>query len=336
LAGIVCGLGIPTVLSHPVRAKENDPENEETLDESYLVMGLTGMARAQGWFDAHWGAGILAGYYLCRENPLRNATKAAIKRQLDAVVRKRPGQFVPFSRERSDEALIGEVPKALHPAIEGGLRAHGHAVIFASLSTKALREVPQMAQPAIIQGLCGLSHQIAKGRPQAPLDPMYVYPDSNAMVQATLDNLLRFKDLLGRPSVRRPNFTHMVTHTEALLNLESMGYRELAEMGHAGQKTHISPSVPTFDASEVEVQCTATLEGVSSPEFWNDNTNQERWNRKWNVNDNPNGDWIAAGHLFKVLYSYHRLIKHIPDKKKIELCSSILLERYVDPSVQGG
>jgi hypothetical protein len=115
-----------------------------------------------------------------------------------------------------------------------------------------------------------------------------------------------------------------------------MGYSELAKMGHAGQKIHISPVVPTFDASEAEVQSAVTLAELTSPEFWNDITNQERWMRKWNMEDNPNGDWIAAGHLFKVLYSYHRLIERASDKKKIELCSSILLERYVNPTVQGG
>ena len=54
------------------------------LDDYYLVKGLTGMVRADGWFDAHWGAGVLAGYYLCRENRLEGQTVAGIKRQLDS------------------------------------------------------------------------------------------------------------------------------------------------------------------------------------------------------------------------------------------------------------
>jgi len=46
--------------------------------------------------------------------------------------------------------------------------------------------------------------------------------------------------------------------------------------------------------------------------------------------------WIAKGHLFKVLYSYHRLVRRIHDLEKVKLCSRILLERYLNPSVQGG
>ncbi len=64
--------------------------------------------------------------------------------------------------------------------------------------------------------------------------------------------------------------------------------------------------------------------------------NQNRWRRKWNATHNRNGDWIAAGHLFKVLYSYHRLIGRMEDKEKVQLCSRILLERYMNPDVQGG
>ena len=70
--------------------------------------------------------------------------------------------------------------------------------------------------------------------------------------------------------------------------------------------------------------------------YWENETNQAQWNRMWNATDNRNGYRIAAGHLFKVLYSYHRLIRRIEDKAKVRLCSMILLERYVNPNVQGG
>ncbi len=353
LTGIVAGLGISSGLPQLVHAKDADQAGDVTLDESYLVKGLTGMARAKTWFDAHWGAGVLAGYYLCRENSLGSKTTAAIKKQLDTVIRLRAPQFVSLPDERIDEALIDEVPKALRPAIEGGLRAHGHAVIFASLATKALRDAPQMAQPTLIENLCGLSRQIAKNKPQASRDPTFVYAESQEMIEATFDSLMRFKELIGHPSVRRPNFTHMVTHAEALFNLESMGYRDLAKFGHAGQQTHIGAPVPTFDDlgpedKQTEVQPPSTLANPSTfadpstltkvmdAEFWSDKTNQERWSRKSNITDNPNGDWIAAGHIFKVLYSFHRLIARVADQEKVKVCSEILLERYVNPDVQGG
>ncbi len=169
-AGIIGGLGIPGVIADSARAAETESSNGAALDDSYLVRGLTGMVRAEGWFDAHWGAGVLAGYYLCRDNHLGEATTLGIKSQLDTVIRLRAAQFAPLAKEPADRALIEEVPKALLPAMQGGLRAHGHAVIFTSLSVKALRDVPHMAQPALVKRLCGLSHQIAKIRPQPPVN----------------------------------------------------------------------------------------------------------------------------------------------------------------------
>ncbi len=72
-------------------------------------------------------------------------------------------------------------------------------------------------------------------------------------------------------------------------------------------------------------------EGVISEGYWENEQNQKQWNKAWNVKTNPNGNGIAFGHLFKVLYSYHRLIRlvgHIKDEEKVRLSSQILLERF--------
>ena len=73
-----------------------------------------------------------------------------------------------------------------------------------------------------------------------------------------------------------------------------------------------------------------------SKDSWNDGRNEELWRRKWSERNYPNGYWVAFGHLFKVLYSYHRLVGQVEDKEKVKLCSRIHLERYINPAVQGG
>lgn len=335
-AGILAGLSIPGVFEDSGNAAQPESGKGIALDDSYLVKGLTGMVRANGWFSAHWGACVLAGYYLCRDNPLGEETTLGIKKQLDAVIESQAAQFAPLAEEPADKALIEEVPEALLPAVQDGLRAHGHAAIFASLSVKALRDVPQMAQPAIIRGLCGLSRQIARKPPEKPTGSETSYADTQAMIEALFDSLARFKGLLGRPSIRRPNFTHMVTHTEALMNLELLGYPDLARAGYLGHHAHIGAPVPEVDPGTAVSADRASLEAVMSQGYWTDKRNTERWNRKWAMPENPNGYWVAFGHLFKVLYSYHRLISRVADKEKVKLCSMILLERYMNPEVQGG
>jgi hypothetical protein len=331
-AGILGGLGIGGF----AEASGSEKSSRASLDDSYLEKGLVGMARSKGWFNAHLGAAVLAGYYMCKENQLSNGTVAGIKKQLDALIQIHETQFTPFPKMAADKSLIEEVPTALAPAVEGGLRAHGHAVIYTALSTKALRDAPHMAVSPIVKRLCDHNGVIAKKKPAQP-KVRTDYTDTQAMVEALFDSLMRFKPLLGRPTVRRPNFTHMTTHTEALISLEALGYPKLTKTGQLGHQAHIGEPVPEFDPKEHPLEKRrVSLEGVMSEDYWENEENQKQWNKAWNVKTNPNGYWIAFGHLFKVLYSYHRLIGRIKDKEKVRLCSQILLERYINPNVQGG
>ncbi len=86
----------------------------------------------------------------------------------------------------------------------------------------------------MIEPLCNLSRKIAGRLPERLEDKQDFesYSLTQDMINATLDSLVRFKELLGRPSIGIPNFTHVVTLTEVLMNLEDMGYPELARAGH--------------------------------------------------------------------------------------------------------
>jgi hypothetical protein len=193
-----------------------------------------------------------------------------------------------------------------------------------------------MAIRPLITRLCAHNSEIAKMKPAQP-EVHFDYADAQAMVEALFESFVRFKPLLGRPTVRRPNFTHMTTHTEALMTLEAIGYSKLAKIGQSGQQAHISEPVPEFDPKEHPfMKSRVSLAEVMSEGYWEGEENQRQWNKAWDAKTNPNGYWVAFGHLFKMLYSYHRLIGCIKDKEKVRLCSEILLERYVNPNIQGG
>lgn len=335
-AGIIGGLAIPGVFDGVVEATDNDQSSGVSLDDSYLEIGLIGMARSKGWFNAHLGAAVLAGYYMCKENRFGDAIVASIKKQLDALIKAHETQFTPFRNLAADKALIEDVPVALGPAVKGGLRAHGHAVIYTALSVRALRDAPHMADTRLIKLLCAHNGQIAKKTPAKPA-VRDDYADTQAMIEALFDSLARFKPLLGRPTVRRPNFTHMTTHTEALMTVESLGYSDLAKTGQLGHQAHIGEPVPDFDPAEHPLdERRSTLADVMSEDYWENEEDQKLWNKPWDEKKNPNGYWLAFGHLFKLLYSYHRLIGRIQDKEKTRLVSRVLLERTVNPNVQGG
>ncbi|WP_372720628.1 hypothetical protein [Novipirellula sp.] len=336
-AGIIGGLGIPGLFDGVVEAADdNETTTKSSLDESYLELGLIGMARSNGWFNAHLGAAVLAGYYMCNENRFSDAIVDSVKKQLDALIATHREQFSPFENVSGAIPFIEDVPRSLNAAVQGGLRAHGHAVIYTALSVRALRDVPHMADPRLIKLLCGHNGQIAQKTPSQPR-VFSEYADTQAMIEALFDSLARFEPLVGRPTVRRPNFTHMTTHTEALMSLDAMGYTELAKAGQRGHQAHIDEPVPDFNPAEHPLdERESTLADIMNEDFWQDEDNQKQWNGPWNVKKNPNGYWLAFGHLFKVLYSYHRLIGRIQDKDKVALCSRVLLERCVNPEVQGG
>jgi len=193
-----------------------------------------------------------------------------------------------------------------------------------------------MAYPAIIDGIGRQTASIAKVRPKRPKGEPGAYRDTQAMIEATFDSLLRFERLVGRPGIHRPNFTHIVTHTEALARLETMGHGGLARRGHVGHRVHIDNKVPEVGQAEVHDRSEVTLPGILHTGFWEDPKLQALWHESWNRRSNPNGDWIASGHLFKVLYAFCEIAERIQDPSVVERCATILLERYFDADVQGG
>jgi hypothetical protein len=128
----------------------------------------------------------------------------------------------------------------------------------------------------------------------------------------------------------------MTTHTEALMNLEKLGYEKLARLGWAGHSVHIGEPVPSVDPKAKRQDTTVSLAQIMSNAFWEDEDKLAQWNQSWHLSKNRNGDWIAAGHLFKVLYSYHRMVARAKDEQQVRLCSKVLLERYFNPNVMGG
>jgi hypothetical protein len=206
---------------------------------------------------------------------------AGIRKQLDSLIQSHETQFTPFPEMVADKSLIQDVPTPLGQAVMGGLRAHGHAVIYTALSTRALRDAPHMATSPMIEELRADNGIIAKIKPVQPKVPTD-YTDTQAMIDALFDNFARFKPLVGRPTVRRPNLTHMATHTEALMSFDAMGYKELAKTGQFGHQAHIGESVPGFDPNEHPLeQRHVALEEMMSEGYWENEEKQKQWNKAW-------------------------------------------------------
>ncbi len=294
------------------------------------------MARADDWFGAHWGAALIAGSFLCAEAGLTEEAQSAIRAELDVLRVKKQEACRAFAHAPRQEDFIVPLKDSLLAAMDGGLREHGHAVIYTSLALRALQELPHLAIPAIVDPICGWNRVIAKVRPHAAPEDTTLYRDERHLVDATLMGLLRFEALVGHPGIHRPNFTHWITHTEALRRFKLEGFGDVWEAGCAGHRAHVATEVPVIRGADSADRTGVSLAAIQAESFWRDASRQEVWHEPWSLRGNPNGDWIAAGHLFKVLYAFFHVTREIQDDVLVQRCARILFERYFDPEVLGG
>src|SRR5262249_9350422 len=128
----------------------------------HLRAALTGLARcgerARHWGDwgtGHWGAAVAAGCFFMEESVVERECSREVDRQLTRFREHHADRFVPsFARESS----WGDVEGPLLAAIEKNIDRLcwvGHNVIYAALSLKALRRVPDLG--AVVPGIARLT-----------------------------------------------------------------------------------------------------------------------------------------------------------------------------------
>ncbi|MCB9880670.1 MAG: hypothetical protein H6834_02675 [Planctomycetes bacterium] len=312
-----------------------------------LAQGMTAMARAKNWFDAHWGAALIAGHYLCVDSTIDEATRDAMRAELEVVLKTHAEAVRPFARDDADPQASTRIAKSLEPALENGVRAHGHAVIYTALALRALGDAPTLAIPAITNRICDWNRVISKKKPAAPRhpavsptektrDPNPAVVSKKMLARRTFERLADFAPLVGHRHAPRPNFTHWTTHTEALIRLDALGSHQLAHKGLLGLRAHLEFDVPAVPRSDPIDRASVTRQALLDARWWRDDERRAQWHETWNVRDNRNGDWIASGHLFKVLYAFTRLACFVDDPRLVETAAQVLFERYFDPLVGGG
>jgi hypothetical protein len=236
----------------------------------YLKQGLAALARAHriNAMAGHLGAALLAGHLLKQEGPeLTPPVCAGIDRELARVV---AGEsvFGPKAAAPIDNAALfapypdhvpappdaaGGIAKALASNIDG-LRASGHNVIFAALGLRALAHDPDEGSPDVVAGIIALMETFdTTGAGYARLgtdqelvraetvnldedDGIPPYGTLAGMVDAVLDQLIatahRRKQGVG-------GLWHVINHAAALVDLDDLGYGDLARRGLRAHRRHL-------------------------------------------------------------------------------------------------
>jgi hypothetical protein len=308
------------------------------LQDIYLEKGITALARAgyQNPMAGHIGAAVLAAYFFSHENKLDEGAISFLQGVVDDSMEKdRQGWlagakdptaiteiFSPYPQEQSNPDLVQDIITALDKKIDH-LRQSGHCTIFASLALKALKHKADMVTPSITDGICQLIDSFndspgqgyygqeqgwLKGVPVEPDKYLVPYQGSSDLVHAAFGEMARH-DKIKRTGYG--NLVHLVTHTNALVELDEMGYNDLALRGHDALRTHIMllrSLPPDRDSNDQTTYLEPTASSPLSTAYW-ENFNAE------DAVPSALGQG-GAGHALKVSYAFFHIVSYIKDKDR--------------------
>lgn len=233
----------------------------------YLRRGLWALSRA--WransMSGHFGAPLVAVELLKRDRTdLDPAALNGLQHELDLMMADGEPWFdaakadITLAELFEDAPLEGE-PVPIEPLVEalGGsvdaLRESGHNVIFAALALRGLKQRPELATAAMVDGLrrllvlfqdsgpgrahYGQERQWADPRSIPLADDPEPYRDELDMVDRTL------QALIGHVAERRQglgDWHHVINHAAAVVDLRRLGYEELAARGRVSHREHLS------------------------------------------------------------------------------------------------
>ncbi len=271
--GIIGGLTLPGPFGNFVQSAAAQSDKDAILDESYLLKGLSALARAHQMsaMAGHLGAAVVAGYFIRKQRPNLDAeVYKGIETDLGRVM---GGEsvfgarmtknskltdadlFEAFPKEKPNASGIDGIAEALEKNIHTP-RESGHNVIFASIAIHALKEHPDFATPSIIDGirkLIGLFDNAhpgsgyygkTKGRIKGDKitlaevdDRVPAYTDVKGMVEAVLDEIIN-----QDPKIHRQGYgglVHVNNHAAAITDLAQYGYPELVPAALESHYRHL-------------------------------------------------------------------------------------------------
>lgn len=253
--------------------------------DSYLELGLLGMSRGGqfSWFNGHFGAALLAGYYLYKEHDLPEYVLEGIERMAEYYRSTYPEWFVPLEKEESDSVLVEQVVSGLAKNTKR-LTTSGHGLALGVLALKALHDAPHMRTPSVIEGIVQMLERTAEDRPdrywgienylELLVDEERGIPayqntlDMTKQVFAELHIVAPDQIIDGKKYFFRGELEHGITHAQALKELERMGYSDIAQEGRKNHRFQmfLNRQRPSF--MEEKAVTTPDFSTILAPKYW--------------------------------------------------------------------
>jgi hypothetical protein len=294
------GLIGPAALSCASKAPVSPTARPSGTD--HVAAGLAALADVhhRGWVPGHHGAAILAGHFFCADNELDERTTRAVGSNLDSYIAARPDEF-----PKPAPGEGGGDPTRIVETLDAQIREHrsgGHNAIYSALALRAMRDRPELATPAAVDGICRLLEVFrASSRPVSETahnreHPLPAYGSAKDVAEITLRQVLgpwNHVRATGASGV-----VHWVTHAEALITLEDLGHGATARKGYDAHRLHINFRPADAGGREPDRVPFDWL----GPVYWESDSPHRLFG----------GTWLF-GHAFKLPHSLFTVLKRVDD-----------------------
>ncbi len=233
------GLWSGTFFQRLAVADKKQPSAESAqIGRRELVKGLDGMSRVADpgndpFVGGHTAAAVMSSAFFCREQKIDTHIQKEILSLVEARLLKSP-IYAPRPEAKADRELVEGLVNDLDAGIDT-LRRSGHNIIFANISLKSLREVPEAATPERVAGLREMVRSFGtRGGSNTRLrnDGTFVdLSDETKFVHFVFEEYLKALDLYLHGKGHHGYAGHLLTIGHALLELKRMGYRHTAHKG---------------------------------------------------------------------------------------------------------
>lgn len=281
---------------------------------------MIGAAQVGNGNLAHFGAALLAGWWFRRDHALRDDVAEAMSRQADLLVERNQSLFEsepPFppplrsvtDPERAWSDLVRRLGEDMHE-----VWAIGHDAIFVTLALRTLRERPDFTTPELVDGLKKVLAW-CRARPiEQTMASIYGIDVSDAradeveldastdrpadVARVALETLVGFERVYW--GAHQGNIGHIMDHAQSLLELERLGFTDVARAGWSAFRKHVAVlrRLQTLTLPQPEVD-RVVLEDPRESSYW-------ALDLAWN-------NW-AYGHAFKYPYHLHDLANILDDQ----------------------
>ncbi|TCP52176.1 hypothetical protein EV586_11427 [Tumebacillus sp. BK434] len=289
------------------------------INERYLELGLTALGRTgekPGWFGGHYGAAVLAAYYLDRDIDLPEHVRTGIQNMADHLIAASPELFVPYDGEQADPALLERILNGLR-ANTARLSHSGHGNAYGFLALRALLERPDMLLPSVVNGFynCLIASSEGPGNRYYGIEDysrftvdqvtaIPAYQDLDELAERALEECRHIypgQVIDGKKYHFTGEVEHGLTHAQALIEYDRLGFPELTEAGLPNHRIQMQLN-RTVPVDHEQVRGTEIVvppfTSIFAPEYW--------------------GRTYNDPHCLKVPYAALFLLQRLPEAKRAE------------------